>query len=903
MSQSRPLVSFVLALGLATLVWSGASGGTQQDQGTADSNGDGIPDTIPAGGALTGEWKEIPGSSMNSVFVKGTDDVFKTAPNSWDRIQSAWSGGTCVGDELFTWGGGHGDGAHNGLLAVNVSTGKWRRVTEPSPIWTDETCPGGVCPAKTGDCQLGRCNTGPDGRPVARHSYYLLTSDGSNIYTVGGGTWPGGGADPPRGWKFDLRANKWSPLASESAVTKPHGSLVYVQGKLYQMTAGGFGIMDVATGKWTRPKGVSGVGGMTGLVYVPTVDRFYALGNGVAWYVDRAIFGTSAKPVSGAPSILENRYLGMTYFPPADLILIWNGGSRVTTLDPHTNTWGEIQAQGDPGPSLEKGTFGRFSYCGGRVVLVNGVSSDVFYLNLTGSTPDPLPPPTPPVPDPSPEPPANPPPDTVPPGDTPPPDATVTPAPYYSEPPGDKLVLDQCGPESDWQVTDVTTDADVENLRKIISSDTRVVIRVHWRPQPYPELRVKNGRCVKVVGIAGPDGERPLVGGVNGTHGFKGEVRPGGLIVENLDVSPGKVKQLAPSLNTSSGPCLGVPNDQMFFIVRDSDVTECPHHAFITGHAHQLYVEVGRSHFAQAGSHLAYIDHIAMAYIYDSTFESPGWGHALRCVALRCRIERTAVSNVQLDGSVLPVGGSNPFQPDQTYIGMQPLEVYTCGENEVRDVRAVFLADDNHNGRFAATVRGRDDLRTCDVGEVKDGQWTRLKWGDPDYVSAKRWKTVTPLPTTVERMLVTCVGPTPCYGWDVKGSYPVMDNPQGKELQLWLKTNKFAAWDDMLKAIPDERPEWRWIASVTLPRHRHAFLAGTITSKVPLPVGASWFQRTNVVFKTIKVQGGEVLRPLSSPNAYCYGIPPNSDANGDLLDQCSQQDDGAHYRRGYVEFR
>lgn len=834
-------------------------------------------------------WLSKPGSAMTSVFVPGVDDIWQQAQRSFANIQNAWGGGVCAGNQVYVWGGGHTDGAHNGLFAVDVRTGKWRRVTEPSPIWTERACPLGVCKAVTGPCEFGRCNTGPDGRPVARHSYYLLASEGNALYSVGGAVWESGtGGVAPTTWTFDLSQSRWSALA-ESPVTSAHGSVAAAKGKLYHMTGRGFAVMDIATQKWTRPSNQPGIGGQTGLVYVPSVDRFYALGNGVAWYVDRAKWGEPGVNIGRVPSIITSKHLGITYYPPEDLILLWNGGGTITALDPKTNAWKTITPAGSPGTLKTIGTFGRLSYCGGQVVLLNGVNQDLYYLgDSEGSTTTP--------------PPTTPPPTTPPP--TPPPPTTPTLAPYYAVPPGDSLVRQQCGPESDWQIIDVTTSADANSLSQLLSSDTRAVVRVHWRPEPYPVLKVSNARCIKVVGLPGPNGERPLVGGVNGTKAFRGTIRAGGLIIQNLDVSPGKAIKLQPTLPVASADCIGVPNDQMFLIVRDSKVSRCGHHAFITAHAHHLYVEIGRSDFEQADSHLAYIDHIAMAHVYDSTFQSPGWGHALRCIALRCVIERVRVSNVQLNGTTLPVGGDNPFRPKRTYIGMQALEVYTCGQNELRDITAVFRADQVLNGDFAAIVRGREAFRTCDVGEVVQGQWTRLQWGDANFMDPKRWATVTPLTTSVERMKVTCVGPRSCIGWEVKGNYPTMDDQQKMDLQSWLKAGQYATWTDMVNAIPSDHPEWDWVVSMTLPEHRDSFRRGTITNKVPLPVPVpGWVQRTRVTLSGVTVSGGPMVNDAKEVDTYCYGLPPVTDAFGNLLNQCPQQYDGANFRRAFLTVR
>ncbi len=872
-------------------------------------------------------WVSIPNSAMNTVFVPGVDDVFKKAPNSWRMIQEAWSGGVCVGDEMFVWGGGHGDGAHNGLLAVNVKNGKWRRLTEPSPLWTEELCPEGVCPAKTGDCGLRECNTGPDGRPVARHTYYLLASDGRSIYSIGGGKWPGGGGAPPRAWKFDLAQGEWSPLKNDSPVTKPHGSVVYAQEKLYHTTADGFAILDIATGEWrVTGKGVPGVSGLTGVVYVPTLDRLFALGNGKAWFTERSEWGRSARPIPTPPAMLEGRYLGLTYYPPEDRILIWDGGRSITTLDPRTNNWGEITPAGDPGPRLTNGTFSRFSYCGERVVLVDGAKRDLFYLagelptDVASATSASVPVEEGASPPEGPErkatterstvarakakakpkePKANRKrrePDS-------PPDLRKSPssavAPYYATPPGDRLVEEQCGPVASWDIVDVRTNEAMEGLRRLVPGK-RTVARIHWKSEPYPLAYVKGAECLKLEGIPGPNGEKPLVGGVNGTRAWMGTIRKGGILIEGLEISPGKVAQSHPELEINVN-CLGIPNDQMFFILRNSYVGRCGHHAFITGHAHHLYLEVAGSHFEQASSHLAYIDHIAMAYIHDSTFQSPGWGHALRCIALRCIIERVRVSNVQLDGTTLPRGGDNPLQPKRTYIGMHPFEIYTCGENEIRDVEIVFRSEPDRNGRFAAILRGREAFNTCDVGEVVDGAWTPLLWGEPDFARPERWATVTPLRTRVDGMKITCAGTEPCAGWSVRGSYPTMDDEQKAALQVWLKSRTFASWDDLRAQIPPEKPEWRWLSEVVLPGHRSAFMEGRITNKVPLPVPVpGWFQRAELVLKNVSVDRGGVLVSPEDPDAYCYGVPPVAHGSDNASIECPDQYDGLRFRQAQV---
>lgn len=821
------------------------------------------PEPDPGGTLASGTWRSIPGSAMRSIYDPAIDRApFVGNEAAFDRIQSAWSGAVCVGSELVLWGGGHADGAHNGVFAVNVLDGKWRRVTMPA---TPVAAP-------------NRGATNPDGTPVARHTYQLLASDGKFLYSAGGSIWSvGTPGDPPREWKLDLSSGKWTSFA-QSPRTNVSGSLIHVDGKLYYATSDGFARYDIAANSWTNG-GASAMNHTTSVVYSSDADRFFGVGaTNRGWSRSREEFLTGADkrelpaftvPAFGAyPSypIREIRYSGATYYPPEKKALFWQGGPQIVALDAMAETWEVITPAGDPGPIVTtRGVFGRFSYCGGRVVLVNGVDTDLWYLDV-----------------PAPEPPSEPP---------SPPAMPSGPAPYYVEPPGDALVLRDCGPESEWETFDIRTDADVEALRRKITLDTRVVVRVHYRPEPYGNIVVKGGKCSKVIGLPGPNGERPLVPSVNATRSFRGTIRPGGLIVENLIVSAGKAHALNPALGTTVADCLGVPNDQTFFIVRDAEVSQCGHHSFITAHAHHLYVEIGRSSFFQADSHLAYIDHIAMAYVYDSTFESPGWGHALRCVALRCRIERVRVSNVQLDGSVLPLD-ANPITGEKLYIGMHPLEVYTCGENEVRDVEATILSDPTRNGGWAATLRPREGMNTCDVGQVRDGSWTELPWTSSEFHDPARWATATPLQTTVERFLLKCAGSLPCIGWDVGTSYPFADDPQKAELSKWLKTSAFPTWDALLVAL--ESPVlpwwWAWVAEQTLEGHRASFLKGSITSKVPLPVPVpGWFQRARIRFDE-----SPSLRVERETDTYCLGVPP-------VAGECVEQNDGRSYGRAVVE--
>lgn len=484
---------------------------------------------------------------------------------------------------------------------------------------------------------------------------------------------------------------------------------------------------------------------------------------------------------------------------------------------------------------------------------------------------------------------------------TPPPPTTALAAPYYETPPGDLLVLQHCGPESEWEQWEVRTDEDAAAVRGRVRSDTRAVIRVYPKSPPYGYITAKGGKCIKVVGVS-EGGAKPLVAAVNATWSLDAPAL-GGLIVENLEISPGKVVRARPELNLTVSECIGVPSDQAFLIIRNSEVTRCGHHGFTTSHAHNLYVEVGNSYFTQASSHLAYINHNAMAYIYDSRFESPGWGTALRCIALRCILDNVEVSNIQFDGTVLPVGGDNPYQPGRVYIGEAPLEVYTCGAHEVTDTRVTFYKQQGKTGAHAVAYRWREGMNTCDTGEVVGGQWSDLPWSlNPPFGDPARWGTVDELVTTIDRLTVNVVGSEvdSSFSFDIDGTYPMMNDPEKIALKNWLKSHVFVGWNDLLTQIQATGNQlWIFAANQSLENHRDSFMRGSITNKVPLPIPlAGWKQRSRVVISNLTSNAPQLHVPfdLDGTGQYCLGTPPVAGA-------CTEQVDGRRFRYAFVEVR
>lgn len=347
------------------------------------------PPPPPPGDLENGVWVSIPGSEMRSIYDPAIDDQWDSvgAPMSFEAIQQAWSGATCVGDELMLMGGGHADGAHNGVMAVNVLTGAWRRVTMPSPVWASEDCPGGLCTPPVGPtCTFNSCQVGPDGAPVARHTYDQITSDGTSIYVLGGSIWKSGSTGPqPRSWRLDLATATWTNLPD--ADTRLSGAAVSVGDEIFY-AAKDFRARKYNTTSqtWQQQNLSEAVKDDTQIIYAPTNDRLYLMGDAVAWSVPRLdwpnvnVVNYSIPPTS----IVQTDDVGALYYPPEELILFWAGGQTVETFDPATETWGSMTLGGEnPGVVYGSGgPYGRWSYCGGRVVLVNGPDEPLYFIDV-----------------------------------------------------------------------------------------------------------------------------------------------------------------------------------------------------------------------------------------------------------------------------------------------------------------------------------------------------------------------------------------------------------------------------------------------------------------------------------------------------------------------------------------
>lgn len=449
--------------------------------------------------------------------------------------------------------------------------------------------------------------------------------------------------------------------------------------------------------------------------------------------------------------------------------------------------------------------------------------------------------------------------------------------PYYSERQTD-IVERVCGPLGEWEVRDLFTDEDVEKQRGFGAGD-RIIFRTHYKPTPYPALSIKGISCALVEGVLGNNGQKPIFANVNATRSRKAGTRQGGVMLSNIRVSQYDAYE-AGDKSAGGGDCLGMPNDQQFYIIKDSEIDGCWHRSLITSGAYGLYFEAVDSKFSRSYSHNLYIDSVAYAYIENVTSDNPGWGHALRCIAGKCIIKNTRVSNVDLQTG-LPVPRTRPDGKRVNPIGMHPLEFYNCGSGHVFEDGEInfYRQDGNRDSAMASHFRTRDAKWGCNLAS-HDGK----EWNVPDFGS-QAWKDAefSERTLTYRNVKVNCIGDKPCYALTTWGSHPIGSDEYRAAIQGFNRDRQkhFGVdwtWERMMSILENGHLGYSGemlleTASRVLPWNRERFLQGKSTNKMPAPVHPSvGFRELGRV--TLENVTGEnlidLVRPTEESTFYCW---------------------------------
>jgi hypothetical protein len=323
----------------------------------------------------------------------------------------AWNGGIydTDRDRLVIWGGGGNDYAGNEVYAfgpLTSNTPRWERLTDPSSPPANNVL------------------RASDGRPVARHTYSLLTYlpapyNKMMSCSVGGQYSNGNGVGGVDFYDFTVNGKTgqpWSAGPTAPSNAYPYNSYcIYspsTQSVFYQDNGSGNASLQefkLATQSWTthvryNPGSEPTAAMDTRRNLIVTTGQYH----GVQIYDPATPKTLPIRVTSSGPKGVENgRFPGFIYDPVNDQFVGWNGAAALYTLkapaDVKTGTWVWSQLTLDSGNTViptgiagprhtgyEIGTFGRFRYVPSQhgVVLVNATDESVYFFKLPGgSTP------------------------------------------------------------------------------------------------------------------------------------------------------------------------------------------------------------------------------------------------------------------------------------------------------------------------------------------------------------------------------------------------------------------------------------------------------------------------------------------------------------------------------------
>lgn len=440
-------------------------------------------------------------------------------------------------------------------------------------------------------------------------------------------------------------------------------------------------------------------------------------------------------------------------------------------------------------------------------------------------------------------------------------------------PPGGSLdaldgwIDEQCGlPRAQWPVYEVGPGkqyTETEQLRNAIPNDSLAVVRVFHRDTTYDTVYLKGRKCAEVIGVPSADGKLPTVKGVNmGADFDHGDaVLNGGLIVRDMHSS-------------RTGHCVGVPANRRFLVIQRSELSMCGAHAFLTdGDANHLYVRMDNTYLHDGGTmHLAYIDRVARADVFDNRCENPGGGHCIRVVARNFYVARNKVSSVNLDGT-LKEKYDKPGTGAMS-VGMHPLETYNCSEGIVEDNEITYyLSSQSTPGGYK--VRSRRDIEACDLeGRTNDGKlWVGLdpqsdRYRDPAFwtevgtdLDGKGIKSRYAFHTLYQNNTTRCMGPgaavnNRCISATTNSNFA--QHRQSSTIQQRVRAliashpevqpggAAFVSWEktcaDLASFTTDV--EEQWVLTKTKPAHRITICGkGNFTEYIPLPAPDNWRER------------------------------------------------------------
>lgn len=304
----------------------------------------------------------------------GTDDANLCAP---------WSGGALVtvGGQpyLCAMGGGHSDGAWNGIVKYGPLTGPG----SDTPSWSIFLAASNLSDV------VSNAPVYADGRIPACHHYNELVGVGDRLYVMAPtATYGGSAPEYPRAYYFTPGGQT---RIADNIATQLSGACAHANGKIYYRgtTASDWGklvVHDIASNGWSSEPNADIVATQDNAMAADTTRGKIYTTDGV----DGVCYDATTLARTTGRAVPSNLTWSIEYDPDRDAFVSWVSASRTvyelnaaalaTGGDP---AWTSRSFSGaTPAAAVPAGTFGRFRYVPqlrGYIVAPNSDSHVYFY--------------------------------------------------------------------------------------------------------------------------------------------------------------------------------------------------------------------------------------------------------------------------------------------------------------------------------------------------------------------------------------------------------------------------------------------------------------------------------------------------------------------------------------------
>lgn len=304
------------------------------------------------------------------------------------NVVFAWGGGAV--DEntgrLYLWGGGHNDYYGNEVYQLDVISGELQRLTEPAQPADPDTSPG-----------LTELAPFDGSQPNSRHTYdgmAFISSEGLLWAFSGALAGRNPGAADANTWLFNPDAKRWRKDAVSGDI--PHGAFGVVAA--YDSKTGLVYLHDRSAlysyqyqpegGVYKKLNDTGGLGLGVNAAIDPANRKMLIIGQKKQILYDltpSSGYNRTILPLKGdAEFINQFPAPGLSYNSKDGHFYAWPGDGKLYQFDLASLSWRGIPIEGDPGPQVRHGTFGRFAYVQQRdgFVLLNNPRQPAFFLKL-----------------------------------------------------------------------------------------------------------------------------------------------------------------------------------------------------------------------------------------------------------------------------------------------------------------------------------------------------------------------------------------------------------------------------------------------------------------------------------------------------------------------------------------